>query len=347
MEYTTLGHSGIRISKICLGCMGLSDPTVPGGRTWAAGADDARETIRLALEGGINFFDTAAAYIGAERRLGEALRAYAKRDEVVVATKFLPRTNDEIEAGVSVRSHILGSLDKSLAELGMDYVDLFICHMWDYGSPIEEVMAAMNEAVQSGKARAIGLSNAFAWQLMKANDLAERKGWAKFASMQGNMSLIYREEEREMVPCCRDQGMAYTCYSPLASGKLCRRGGADEATKRFKEDAYMHFKYDKTAAADQLVIDRVAELAEKRGVSMTEVSLAALIASGYVPIAGATKPSQIAAMVRSCDLTLSPEELAWLREPYVPHGLVGVMAQNGPAGSGSQTWSSPKIPAKA
>lgn len=244
----------------------------------------------------------------------------------MVATKFLPRTNEEIEAGITGQQHIERMLDKSLANLGMDYVDLYIYHMWDYQTPLYDIMEGLNNVVRAGKVRYIGISNCYAWQLAKANALAEKEGFAKFVSIQGHYNLIFREEEREMAKLCAEDNIAMTPYSALAGGRLSRHPG--ETSKRLQEDDYARLKYDATAEQDAVIIARVAELAEKHGVSMTEISLAWLLSKVTAPVAGATKLHHIEGAAKAVDLQLSGEETAYLEEPYVPHRLVGVMAQN-------------------
>ena len=221
-------------------------------------------------------------------------------------------------------------IDTSLQNLGMDYVDLYIYHMWDWQTPLEDIMDGLNRIVKAGKARYIGISNCFAWQIAKANALAEKEGLAKFVSIQGHYNLIFREEEREMVPYCEEENIALTPYSALASGRLSRLPG-EGGTKRAQEDTYAKFKYDATAAQDNVIIERVAELAKKRGVTMTEVSLAWLLTKVTSPVVGATKFHHIEGAVGAVDLELTPEEIMYLEEPYVPHPLAGVMAQNKPA----------------
>ena len=237
MQYTKLGNSGLTVSRICMGCMGFGDAG-RGQHAWTLDEEHSREIIRRGLDLGVNFFDTAISYQSgtSEQYLGRALRDFARRDQVVVATKFLPRTPEEIQAGVSGQKHVQTMLDASLKNLGMDYVDLYIYHMWDYETPLEEILEGLNDAVRSGKARAIGISNCFAWQLAKANALAEREGWAKFVSVQGHYNLIFREEEREMAPLCRADNIAMTPYSALAGGRLSKRPG--ETSKRLEQDAY-------------------------------------------------------------------------------------------------------------
>lgn len=334
MEYTNLGSSGIEISRICLGCMGFGDPH-NGQHSWTIGEEETRGVIKAALDAGINFFDTAIAYQNgtSERYVGRALRDFAKRDDYVVATKFLPRTVEEMEAGVSGQLHIERSLDQSLENLGLDYVDLYIYHMWDYHTPLEEIMEGLENAVKSGKARAIGIANCFAWQLAKANFHARQHGMAEFVSVQNHYNLIAREEEREMLPFCASEGIAVTPYSALAGGRLAKRPG--ETSKRLEEDAYAKFKYDATADVDAEVISRVVEIADRHGAAMSEIALAWLLRYVDSPVVGATRVEQIEGMARAVDLKLSDEEAAYLEEAYVPHALAGVMAQNGKQAGGN------------
>ncbi len=327
MQYTKLGGSELSVSRICLGCMGFGD-AANGQHSWTIDEEHSREIIKRALELGVNFFDTAIGYQSgtSEQYVGRAVRDFAKREDVVIATKFLPRTQDEIEAGISGQQHIERMLNKSLENLGLDYVDLYIYHMWDYQTPLYEIMDGLNNMVKAGKTRYIGISNCFAWQLAKANALAEKEGFAKFVSVQGHYNLIFREEEREMAKLCAEDGIAMTPYSALAGGRLSKRPG--ETSKRLEEDSYAKLKYDGTAEQDGEIIRRVAELAGKHGVTMTEISLAWLLTKVTAPVAGATKLRHIEGAAKAVDLTLTEEERAYLEEPYVPHALVGVMAQN-------------------
>lgn len=339
MQYTKLGNSELSISRICLGCMGFGD-AANGQHSWTIDEAHSREIIQRALELGVNFFDTAIAYQSgtSEQYLGRAVRDFAKRENVVVATKFLPRTEDEIAAGVSGQRHIERMLDKSLENLGTDYVDLYIYHMWDYQTPLYEIMDGLDRVVKAGKVRYIGISNCFAWQLAKANALAEQEGFAKFVSVQGHYNLIFREEEREMALLCAADNIAMTPYSALAGGRLSKRPG--ETSKRLEEDSYAKLKYDATAEQDGEIIRRVGALADKRCVTMTEISLAWLLTKVTAPVVGATKLHHVEGAVRAVDLDLTAEELAYLEEPYVPHALVGVMAQNTAAtAKGSHVWS--------
>ena len=330
MQYTKLGNTDLTVSRICLGCMGFGDAQ-NGQHSWTLDEAHSREIIQRALELGVNFFDTAIAYQSgtSEQYLGRALRDFAKREEVVVATKFLPRTPEEIVAGVTGQQHIERMLNTSLKNLGLDYIDLYIYHMWDYETPLYDILDGVNRVVTAGKVRHVGISNCFAYQLAKANALAEKEGFAKFVSIQGHYNLIFREEEREMAKLCREDTIAMTPYSALAGGRLSKHPG--ETSKRLEEDSYAKFKYDATAEQDAVIIRRVAELAEKRGVSMTEISLAWLLTKVTSPVVGATKLHHIEGAAKAVELTLTPEEIAYLEEPYVPHKLVGVMAQNTPA----------------
>lgn len=334
MEKINLGNSDLRVSHICLGCMGFGNAAT-GQHSWTVDEAQTREIVKHALERGINFFDTAIVYQNgtSEQFVGRALRDFAKRDDYVLATKFTPRTQDEIDGGISGKQHIENYLDRSLKNLGMDYVDLYIYHMWDYHTSMEEIMEGLNDAVKAGKVRYIGISNCFAWQLAKANDYAHYNGLIEFVSIQGHYNLIAREEEREMVPFCHAEGIAMTPYSALAGGRLAKRPG--ETSRRLEEDAYAKFKYDATAEQDAGIISRVAELADKRGVSMTEISLAWLLTKVAAPVVGATELSQLDGAVCAVDLKLTADEITYLEEPYVPHALVGVMAQNGKQKAGN------------
>ena len=340
MKYTKLGNSDLTISRICMGCMGFGD-AARGQHSWTIDEEHSREIIKRGLELGVNFYDTAIAYQSgtSEQYVGRAIRDFAKREDVVIATKFLPRTPEEIEQGISGQQHIENMIDTSLKNLGIDYVDLYIYHMWDWQTDIYDIMDGLNRIVKAGKARYIGISNCFAWQIAKANALAEKEGFAKFISIQGHYNLIFREEEREMVPYCEEENIALTPYSALASGRLSRKPG-DGDTKRAAEDTYAKFKYDATADQDELIIKRVAELVEKHDVSMTEISLAWLLTKVTAPVVGATKLHHIEGAAKAVDMNLTAEEITYLEEPYVPHPLAGVMAQNKPAAAKEKhVWS--------
>lgn len=327
MKYKKLGNSDLIVSSICMGCMGFGD-SKNGQHSWTIDEMETKKIIKSALELGINFYDTALAYQNgtSEEFTGKALRELVKRDEYIVATKFLPRSIKEIESKVSGQKHIENSINSSLKNLGLDYVDLYIYHMWDYNTPLEEIMLGLDNVIKSGKARAIGISNCFAWQLAKANYFARANSLTEFVSMQGHYNLIAREEEREMIPFCKEENIALTPYSALAGGRLAKYRG--ETSKRLEEDSYAKFKYDKTVELDQLIIDRVVELSKKYEVSMTEISIAWLLTKVTSPIVGATKVSQVEGMVKAVDLTLSDEDISYLEELYIPHQLVGVMAKN-------------------
>lgn len=328
MEYMKLGNSDLNVSRICLGCMGFGD-SENGMHSWTINEEETRKIVKLALDNGINFFDTAIGYQNgtSEQYVGRALNDFAKREDVCVATKFLPRSSEDIKNNVSMKEHIKDSLNQSLNNLGMDYVDLYIYHMWDYNSNIEEVMETLNEVIEEGKVRYIGISNCFAYQLAKANAIAEKNGWAKFISIQGHHNLIFREEEREMLKLCAEDNIGTTPYSSLASGRLSKRSG--ENSKRLEEDDFAKTKYDNTKEEDEKIIKRVEELADKHNVSMSEVSLAWLLTKVTSPIVGATKPHHVETAAKSVDLKLTSEEIEYLEELYVPHKLVGVLANIG------------------
>lgn len=328
MKYIKLGKSDLEVSRICLGCMGFGNAAT-GQHSWTIGESETRDIIKYALGKGINFFDTAIVYQNgtSEQFVGKALNDFAKRDDFVIATKFTPRTQDEIDNNISGQKHIENYLNQSLKNLGMDYVDLYIYHMWDYNTPLEEIMEGLNNAVKVGKTRTIGISNCFAWQLAKANYFARENGFTEFISIQGHYNLIHREEEREMLPFCKAENIAVTPYSALAAGRLSRMDG--KRTKRLDNDEYAKFKYDTTAEMDNLIINRVYDLAQKYNVSMTEISLAWLLTKVTSPVVGATKLSQLDDMVNAVSLKLKQPDVDYLEELYVPHNLVGVMAQNG------------------
>lgn len=328
MEYRKLGKSDLKVSRICMGCMGFGDAR-QGMHSWTLPEKESREIIKYGLEAGINFFDTAMGYQNgtSEEFLGRAIRDLVKRDEVVLATKFIPRTPEEIKAGISGQQHIANMLDASLKRMETDYIDLYIYHMWDYHTPIEEILEGLHSVVKAGKARAIGISNCYAWQLAKANEIAKHHGWEEFVSVQGHYNLIFREEEREMAGYCKEENIAMTPYSVLASGRLAKHPG--EVSKRLSEDSFAKGKYDATRQQDNLIIERVVELAEKKGVTMTEISLAWLLTKVTAPVVGATKRHHIDGAVAAVNTVLTSEEIQYLEEPYVPHKLVGIMV--GPA----------------
>ena len=325
MQYTFLGSSDLNVSRICLGCMSFGDPAA-GTRAWTLTEPDSRAIVQQALCLGINFFDTAAAYQNgaSEVYLGRALHAFSRRQDVVVATKFLPRTDAQIAAGIDGRTHIRSCLEQSLRNLNMDYVDLYICHKWDEHIPLYDMMAELNDIVHAGLARYIGISNCFAWQLCKANALAAQEGLTPFISVQNHYNLLFREEEREMAPLCRTDHIAMTPYSALAAGRLCRLPDVD--TRRLKLDDYARGKYDATAQQDAQIIRRVWQLAQQRGVSMTQIALSWLLRRTAAPVVGATCMQQLSDFAAATTLTLTQQECSFLQEHYVPHALVGMMA---------------------
>lgn len=324
MEYFRLGSTGMKVSRICLGCMGFGD--AGWVHKWVLNEEDSRPIIKKALEMGINFFDTANVYsIGvSEEILGRALKDFAKRDEVIIATKVHGKMREGPNGGGLSRRAILSEMDASLRRLGVDYVDLYQIHRWDYETPIEETMEALNDVVRAGKARYIGASAMFAWQFQKALYVAEKHGWTRFISMQNHLNLIYREEEREMMPLCREEKIGVIPYSPLASGRLTRDWSAD-STLRAETDQIARFKYDTTTDTDRQVVERVAELADKHGASRVHIALAWLLQKEPVtaPIIGATKIAHLEEAAGALAVKLTPEEVSYLEEPYVPHRIVG------------------------
>lgn len=325
MEYTKLGNTGMDVSRICLGCMGFGDAE-RWTHKWVLNEEESRPIIKKALEMGINFFDTANIYsLGVSEEItGRALRDFANRDEIVLATKvFFKMREGQNGSGLS-RKAIMSEIDNSLKRLETDYVDLYQIHRWDYKTPIEETMEALHDVVKAGKARYIGASAMFAWQFQKALHVAEKRNWTRFVSMQNHMNLIYREEEREMIPLCREEKIGVIPYSPLASGRLTRDVSA-ESTLRSQTDQVQKMKYDATADADKQIIERVAEIAAKREVPRVHIALAWLLQKQPVaaPIIGATKISHLEDAEGSLSVKLSAEEVAYLEEPYTPHPIVG------------------------
>jgi aryl-alcohol dehydrogenase-like predicted oxidoreductase len=324
MDYANLGATGLRVSRVCLGMMSYGNDSE---RPWVLDEAAAEPIIRAAWDAGVTFFDTADTYShgASEVATGRILRKLATRDEVVVATKvFMPMTPGENGGGLS-RKHILSAIDASLERLGMDYVDLYQIHRWDPRTPIEETMEALHDVVRAGKARYIGASSMFAWQFAKAQHVAERHGWTPFVSMQNHLNLVYREEEREMLPLCRDLGVGVIPWSPLARGMLAgnRGRGGERHTTRANNDAFGDSLY--TEAADFDVVERVAKVAAERGLPPAQVALAWLLHKPEVtaPIVGATKLQHLEDAVAAVDVALSDEEIARLEEPYAPHAVAG------------------------
>ena len=331
MEYARLGNTGMKVSPICLGCMSFGSAQGWVHNPWALDEAASRAIIKRALDLGVNFFDTANvyAYGNSEEILGRALKDYANRDEVVIATKVFGTMRQGPNGGGLSRKHILSEIDHSLRRLNTDYVDLYIIHRWDYNTSIEETMETLNDVVRAGKARYIGASAMYAWQFQKALYTAEKHGWTRFVSMQDHYNLIYREEEREMLPLCLEEGIGVTPYSPLASGRLAR--AASETTTRYEADPIAKQKYDATGEADQIIIERVAELAQKYAVPMAHVALAWMRHKAPVvaPVIGATKLSHLDSAVESLSVQLTPEDIAYMEEPYVPHPVVGLNPYGG------------------
>lgn len=325
MKYTKLGHTGLDVSRLCLGAMGFGDPAWM--HKWVLEEDAARPVIQHAVEAGINFFDTANVYsLGrSEEILGKALKDYARRDEIVLATKVHGKMHDGPNGQGLSRKAILAELHESLRRLGTDYIDLYIIHLWDYNTPIEETLEALHDCVKAGKVRYLGASAMKAFQFQKALDVATARGWTRFVSMQNHLNLIYREEEREMLPLCREEGIGVIPYSPLAGGRLTRDGGA--TSLRDNTDKVLHQKYDASAEVDRPIIERVAALATELGVSRAQVGLAWVLQKAPVaaPIVGATKPVHLDDAVAALSLRLTPEHIASLEEPYVPHRIVGAL----------------------
>lgn len=324
MDYINLGRTGLKVSRLCLGMMSYGDPK---WREWVLGEEASRPFVQRALEMGINFFDTADIYSRgvSEEVTGRALRDFAKRDEVVLATKVYQRMSSDPNDFGLTRKHIFASIDRSLKRLGTDYVDLYQTHRWDYTTPIQETMEALHEVVKSGKARYIGASSMYAWQFAKAQTVAEQNGWTKFVSMQNHYNLVYREEEREMIPLCRDQGVGLIPWSPLARGFLAGNRTRDKGgeTVRATTDPFALDMYYQDA--DFNVVDRVVELGARMGHKPAQVALAWILNKPGVdaPIIGATKMYQLEDALAAIEIKLSDEEMKYLQEPYVPHPILG------------------------
>jgi aryl-alcohol dehydrogenase-like predicted oxidoreductase len=324
MEYTKLGRTGLDISRICLGCMSYGGGN-QGNHAWSLGEEESRPFIKRALEAGINFFDTANRYSlgNSEEILGRAIKDFARRDEVVVATKVYGRMRPGPNGAGLSRKAIFAEIDASLRRLDMDYVDLYQIHRFDHDTPIEETLEALHEIVKSGKARYIGASSMHAWQFARALGIAEKNGWTRFVSMQNLVNLLYREEEREMLPLCEAEGIGVIPWSPQARGKLSRDW--DYTSMRTETDEAFVRLFAKTEEADKKVVGRVAEVAQARGVPRAQIALAWLLAKPMItaPIVGATKLHHLDDALASVTVKLSAEEIAALEAPYVPHEVVG------------------------
>jgi 1-deoxyxylulose-5-phosphate synthase len=326
VDYVNLGKTGLKVSRICLGCMsyGVADR---GPHPWTLNEEQSRPHLKRALEAGINFFDTANVYSDgtSEEIVGRALRDFAKRDEFVLATKVHGRMHPGPNGRGLSRKSIFAEIDASLRRLGTDYVDLYQIHRWDHETPIEETLEALHDIVKAGKARYLGASSMYAWQFCKALSLADRHGWTRFISMQNHYNLLYREEEREMMGLCQSEGIGVIPWSPLARGRLARPWENEPTTTRADSDEFGKTLYTKMVEADRKVVDRVGELAAARGVSRAQVALAWMLQKPVVtsPIIGATKPHHLDDALAALSIKLSAEEKSRLEEPYVPHPVSG------------------------
>jgi len=324
MEYVKLGNTGMDVSRIALGCMSYGDPK-NGVHTWTLNEEQSRPFIKKALELGINFFDTANIYQGgtSEEIVGRALKEYANRDEIVIATKVHGTMRKGPNGSGLSRKAIMTEIDHSLRRLGTDYVDLYQIHRWDYNTPIEETMEALHDVVKAGKARYIGASSMYTWQFQKALYTAERHGWTRFVSMQNHLNLLYREEEREMLPFCREEKIGVIPWSPLARGRLTRDW--EETSTRSERDEFGKTLYTATVEADRKVVEAVKEIAEKREVPRAQIALAWILQKQPVtaPITGATKLHHLTDAIAALEIKLTPEEIQKLEEPYIPHPVAG------------------------
>jgi aryl-alcohol dehydrogenase (NADP+) len=324
MNYTNLGRSGLRVSRLCMGCMSFGSRE---WRKWLLSEEEAQPFFKKAFEAGINFFDTADMYSGglSEEITGRAIRKYGKRDEIVLATKvFFPMGKGPNEGGLS-RKHILSAIDASLTRLGLDYVDLYQIHRWDYRTPIVETLEALHDVVKSGKARYIGASSMFAYQFANALRIAEARGYTKFISMQNQYNLVYREEEREMLPLCKEEGIGVIPWSPLARGFLSgtrAKEGFGETERAKTDDLAQHDYY---SDADFAVVDRLKEVASKRGVKPAQIAHAWLQHKDVItaPIVGSSKLVHLEDAIAALDIRLDASEIAALEQPYVPHAVIG------------------------
>ncbi len=325
MRYRRLGNTDLKVSALCLGCMTFGVPE-RGDHPWTLPEQESRLIIKQAVDAGINFFDIADTYSDgtSEEFLGRALRDFVRREETVIATKvYFPMSTSPNDRGLSGK-RIIASIDQSLKRLGTDYVDLYQIHRWDYDTPIEETLEALHRIIKAGKARHLGASSMFAWQFSKANHLAKQNGWSPFVSMQNHYNLLYREEEREMIPYCKDAGIGMIPWSPLARGRLTRPWNT--ATARTSTDEYGNKLYAASEDADRHVVDRVAEIAEARGVAMASVALAWMLQKPFIsaPILGASKPEHLQDAIAALALELTASEMAALEAPYLPHRIVGM-----------------------
>ena len=330
MDYVNLGKTGLKVSRICLGCMTYGAPATgkikPGSHPWALNEEESQPFLKPALDLGINFFDTANVYSAgaSEEVVGRFLKNNARRETIVIATKLQGSMREDPNGKGLSRKEIFFELDESLRRLQTDYVDLYQIHRWDYETPIEETLEALHDVVKSGKVRYIGASSMYAWQFTKSLYLADLYRWTRFVSMQNHYNLLYREEEREMMPLCQAEGVGVIPWSPLARGRLAREWQA-EPTKRLETDQFGKTLYSKTEDADRKVIDRLGELAKRRDLSRAVLALAWMLNKPFVtaPIVGATKPNHLPDAVAALSVRLTEDEMAFLEEPYVPHPVLG------------------------
>lgn len=324
MKYTRLGRTGLKVSKICLGCMTYGEPN-RGNHSWTLPEAESLPFIHKAFESGINFFDTANVYSdgSSEEILGKAIKDIGRREEMVIATKVNGQMRPDVNGVGLSRKAILAEIDQSLKRLGLDYVDLYQIHRWDNQTPIEETMEALHDVVKSGKARYIGASSMHAWQFSKAHYVAKMNGWTPFATMQNHYNLLYREEEREMMPLCAELGVGVIPWSPLARGRLTRNW--DDQTERSQTDEFGKTLYQQAIDADKKIIEAVASIAIRRNVSKANVALAWMLSKEYVasPIIGASKIHHLEDAITALDLVLTPEEIHELEENYIPHRISG------------------------
>jgi len=324
MKYVKLGKTGLDVSRICLGCMSYGIPD-RGNHLWTLPEEESRPFIKQALEAGINFFDTANVYSDgtSEEIVGRALKDFASRDEVVIATKVHGRMRPGPNGAGLSRRAIMSEIDASLTRLGTDHVDLYQIHRWDYTTPIEETLEALHDVVKAGKARYIGASSMYAWQFAQALAIAERHGWTRFVSMQNYVNLLYREEEREMLPLCQQEGVGVIPWSPLARGRLTRNW--DDQSARSETDEFGKMLYTQSAEADRKVVEQVQTVAEARGLPRAQVALAWLLGKSAItsPIIGATKLQHLTDAVAAVDIELTSDEIKQLEAPYVPHAVAG------------------------
>jgi aryl-alcohol dehydrogenase-like predicted oxidoreductase len=326
MNYVKLGRTGLDVSRICLGCMSYGDPNIPH-QAWSLNEHDSLPYFKQAIELGINFFDTANVYsLGASEVItGRALAKYARRDEIVLATKLYSKMREGPNGSGLSRKAVFQELDASLRRLGTDYVDLYQIHRWDDATPIEETLEALNDVVRAGKVRYIGASSMYAWQFAQALEVSRRHGWAKFVSMQNFVNLLYREEEREMLPLCKSEGIGVIPWSPLARGRLARPNDAD-ATNRSQKDRFGAAVYKSIGEGDRKIIDEVGHIGAARGIPRAQVAMAWLLSKPIItaPIIGATKPEHLKDAVAALDVKLTDDEITALEAHYVPHPVAGI-----------------------